>query len=88
MDEVREALHNPTELVKELADLLEVVAALAGQNGITAEALQAEQHAKRAKRGGFNKGEYLSWFDVPQGHADLENLNGQPHKYLPLGEVD
>jgi predicted house-cleaning noncanonical NTP pyrophosphatase (MazG superfamily) len=88
VDEVREAFHNPAELVKELADVLEVVAALAAQSGITAEALAAEQAAKRSKRGGFERGDYLSYFDVPAGHADLANLEGQPHKYLPLGQVE
>lgn len=88
VDEVREALSSPTELVKELADVLEVVAALANQFGITPQALVAEQAAKRTKRGGFTKGEYLGHFDVPLGHEDLANLNTQPHKYLPLGEVD
>ncbi len=88
VDEVREALANPAELVKELADVLEVVQALAAQNGISPDALMAEQATKRAARGGFAAGDYLSTFDVPEGHPDLENLNGQPHKYLPLGEVE
>jgi len=88
VDEVREALHQPAELVKELADVLEVVAALAAQSGMSAEALATEQQAKLTKRGSFSKGDYLSDFDVPADHADLANLNGQPHKYLPLGTVE
>jgi predicted house-cleaning noncanonical NTP pyrophosphatase (MazG superfamily) len=88
VDEVRESLNNPTELVKELADVLEVVEALAQQFGISRENLIAEQAAKRTKRGGFTRGDYLGHFDVPAGHADLVNLTAQSHKYLPLGEVD
>jgi predicted house-cleaning noncanonical NTP pyrophosphatase (MazG superfamily) len=87
VDEVREVLGNPAELVKELADVMEVVQALAAQSGVSEEDLLAEQQAKRAKRGGFTKGDYLSHFDVPADHADLENLTSQPHKYLPLGKI-
>ncbi len=87
VDEVREALNNPQDLVKELADVLEVVQALAAQYGVTPEALLAEQAAKRAKRGGFSKGDFLAHFDVPTGHPELTDLDAQPHKYLPLGQV-
>lgn len=52
-EEVQEYLQS--EAVEELADLLEVVYALAGLQGTSPEALEALRLEKRARRGGFEK---------------------------------
>jgi predicted house-cleaning noncanonical NTP pyrophosphatase (MazG superfamily) len=47
------------ERVEELADILEVVHALAGRFGIDVAGLQRAADAKRAERGGFDGGIWL-----------------------------
>jgi predicted house-cleaning noncanonical NTP pyrophosphatase (MazG superfamily) len=47
------------ELAEELADVLEVVRALASEVGLTFEGVVELADAKRAQRGGFNRGLFL-----------------------------
>lgn len=54
MEEVYEYLES--EDTKELADILEVINALASTHGISQEELEQLQQDKRKKRGGFEKG--------------------------------
>ena len=60
VEEAFEALNaNDQTLVEELADVLDVVDALARSSGIDSAYLASVRQAKRAKRGGFDKGIYL-----------------------------
>jgi len=52
-EETKEFLEGRT--VEELADILEVVYALAGDDGLTQDALEAIRLKKRAERGGFDQ---------------------------------
>jgi predicted house-cleaning noncanonical NTP pyrophosphatase (MazG superfamily) len=62
VEEAREAAAAPpAELLSELADLCEVVEALAAVHGITPEALRGEQHRRRLERGGFDDRILLLW---------------------------
>lgn len=45
-----------TELIGELADLLEVIHALAKKLGVSLDEIESERQAKRERRGGFDKG--------------------------------
>lgn len=60
-EEVREFLEaeGKKEAVEELADVLEVVFALAGVKGATVEELMAVREAKAQERGGFGKRVFL-----------------------------
>ncbi len=51
------------ELLKELADVLEVVDTLAGAHDIPLENIRAFQAQKRAARGGFEKKLFLAYVD-------------------------
>ena len=51
------------ELVKELADLYEVIDSLIAAQGIDREAIFAEQERRRINRGGFRKRICLLWAD-------------------------
>jgi predicted house-cleaning noncanonical NTP pyrophosphatase (MazG superfamily) len=50
---------SPSERIEELADILEVVEALAGKFGIDMAAVERAADAKRAERGGFDGGLWL-----------------------------
>lgn len=58
--EVRDA-GDRSELVKEIADLLDVIAALRELRGITDEELTTAIASRREKRGGFTKRSYVLW---------------------------
>lgn len=56
MEEAREvATASPSELIKELADLYEVLDALITTTGISEEMILTEQRIRREERGGFQK---------------------------------
>lgn len=57
--EVHDAIHDNAELVKELADLQEVLDTLMGENNITREQVLEMQEKRRNERGGFEKKLFL-----------------------------
>lgn len=60
--EVKAAL-NQDDLIKELADLSEVIEAIIQENGISKEEILAEQKKRRNERGGFENRTKLIWVD-------------------------
>jgi predicted house-cleaning noncanonical NTP pyrophosphatase (MazG superfamily) len=60
-EEVEEYLYaqNNQEAVEELADILEVINALAGDHGISIEELERVRHTKANERGGFQEKVFL-----------------------------
>jgi len=56
------------ELIDELADLSEVMDALAQVNGVTKDEIEVRRLAKRAERGGFDERVYNA---AVEGEADL-----------------
>jgi predicted house-cleaning noncanonical NTP pyrophosphatase (MazG superfamily) len=62
VEEAQEAARaKPEELIKELADLYEVMDSLMATRGIDREAVLAEQGNRRQSRGGFNQRLRLLW---------------------------
>ncbi|HEY9807824.1 MAG TPA: nucleoside triphosphate pyrophosphohydrolase [Halomicronema sp.] len=57
------AVLNDEDLIKELADLFEVIEAILQESGISKEAVLAEQKKRRNERGGFEKRIKLIWVD-------------------------
>lgn len=57
------AVLNDEDLIKELADLFEVIEAILQESGISKEAVLAEQKKRRNERGGFEKRIKLIWVE-------------------------
>ncbi len=60
--EVTAAL-NQEDLIRELADLSEVIEAIIKESGISKEVILAEQKKRRNERGGFENRTKLIWVD-------------------------
>lgn len=69
------------EVTEELADVLEVVKAVARFHGISESAVEEARQAKRKRRGGFEKYCYIESIRVPDGHPKLAYYVGQPEAY-------
>lgn len=63
--EVKEAKKD--ELVKELADVLELIKSIAENENINFELVEKKQKERRKERGGFKKKLFLIWSDRPAG---------------------
>ena len=63
VEEVDELLSaaTPDQVLEEIADISEVLAALAERYGADAAEMRARQIAKRCDRGGFERGIVLRW---------------------------
>ena len=57
------AAKNEAEVVKEIADLYEVVDTLLAASGISREVVLAKQQQRREERGGFGRRLQLLWVD-------------------------
>ena len=67
VEEAEEAAQASEEnLVKELADLLDVIDALIESSGITQESILLERDQKRAEKGGFTQKVKLLWTESPE----------------------
>lgn len=58
-----EAAADPDEILKELADVMEVIRTLCQSLGKTLADLESLRQAKFTARGGFEKRQFLSWVD-------------------------
>ena len=64
LEEAHEAQTAPEEkLISELADLLEVLRALANASGMSWDDVELEAERKRAERGGFDRRLFLEYVD-------------------------
>lgn len=66
VEEVLEYQHDKT--IEELADILEVVYALARTHGISSDELETVRKAKAEEKGGFEKRIFLKHVLIPQTH--------------------
>jgi predicted house-cleaning noncanonical NTP pyrophosphatase (MazG superfamily) len=66
-EEVSELLGaaSDADALDEVADILEVLAALASRYGADQEAIRLKQRRKRNARGGFDRGIVLCWTEAP-----------------------
>jgi len=83
MEEAREAAaaESRADLVEELADLAEVVMALAAAHGIEPEEIEAKRLAKRAERGGFDGRVWNDAVAAPEGSPALDYYLARPQAY-------
>lgn len=72
------------DLLGELADVAEVVLALAQAHGFTPADLEARRLAKREERGGFDGRIYNAAVEADQGCPALSYYLGRPDQYPPI----
>ncbi|HEY9236108.1 MULTISPECIES: nucleoside triphosphate pyrophosphohydrolase [Phenylobacterium] len=78
--EVRDAA-SPAELAAELADVMEVIAALAQASGLTMEEIETQRLAKRAARGGFDQRIFNAAVEAVDGLPAADYYLARPAQY-------
>jgi predicted house-cleaning noncanonical NTP pyrophosphatase (MazG superfamily) len=82
VEEAHEArLAGPDEIAWELADVLEVVHALAQARGLNLQDIEAARLAKRAERGGFDARVYNAAVEAEEGLPAAEYYLARPTQY-------
>lgn len=72
---------NQGDLIDELADVMEVIAALADASGVTAGEIEARRQAKRAERGGFDERVFNAAVEARDGLPAAEYYLARPMHY-------
>ena len=85
--EVQEAT-SKEDLTEEMADVFEVLHALAKANHISLEDIEQKRMEKADLRGGFDGGAYCAHMDVPKGHPQVKKFQAMPDKYPEMGGVE
>lgn len=74
-----------SDLVDELADVHEVMRALATASGVTEDEIEGRRQAKRAERGGFDRRVYNAAVEGEQGSAGAAYYLARPGQYPQEG---
>lgn len=77
--EVHEA--SPDELAWELADVLEVITALAKASGLSMDEIEAKRLAKHAERGGFEDRVFNAAVEIDDGQPAADYYLARPRQY-------
>lgn len=72
---------NQGDLIDELADVMEVIAALAEASGVTPGEIEARRQAKRAERGGFDERVFNAAVEARDGSPAAEYYLARPMQY-------
>lgn len=72
---------NQTELINEMADVLEVLYALCKASNISLETLEQKRNEIRVARGGFEEKIYLEYFELAQDNPLVADFKSRPDKY-------
>lgn len=72
---------SPDELLEELADLSEVIRALAEANAISTKQIEEARARKQEQKGGFDQRIYISHVEMPSGHSSINYYLDRPEKY-------
>lgn len=72
---------SPDEIAGELADVLEVVHAMAQVHGLSPQDVEAARLAKRAARGGFDARVYNAAVEAPEGLPAADYYLARPQQY-------
>jgi predicted house-cleaning noncanonical NTP pyrophosphatase (MazG superfamily) len=75
------AAASPTELTGELADVLEVIHAMAAAHGLSMSEVEAKRLAKRAERGGFDDRVFNAAVEAPDGLPAADYYLARPDQY-------
>lgn len=85
--EVQEATIK-SELTEEIADVLEVIHALAAANDISLEDIEIKRKEKAEMRGGFTQGTYCAYMDIPADHPAVKKFQAMPNKYPEIAIIE
>lgn len=91
-EEVSEVLEATTakDIKEEIADVLEVLYAIAKYYGLQMEHLEKKRLQKQAERGGFSKGLFVTSIELDEENEEsqpvLEYCLAQPEKYPEITE--
>ena len=75
------AATNETDLIDELADVMEVIAALAEASGVPLQAVEERRQAKREERGGFDERVFNAAVEARDGLPAAEYYLARPTQY-------
>ena len=75
------AATSQVDLIDELADVMEVIAALADASGVPLQAVEERRQAKRAERGGFAERVYNAAVEARDGLPAAEYYLARPMQY-------
>lgn len=78
--EVHEAA-SAAELVDELADVMEVIHALASASGVSLDDVESRRQAKRTERGGFDARVYNAAVEAGDGSPAADYYLARPTQY-------
>lgn len=83
LEEAQEAHEaaSTAELVDELADVMEVIHALAGASGVSLDDIEARRQAKRVERGGFEARVFNAAVEASDGSPAAEYYLARPTQY-------
>ena len=83
VEEAREAAASGTreDLIEELADLAEVIAALTTAAGISVDEIEDKRLTKRAERGGFDERVFNAAVEAPDGASAIDYYLARPDQY-------
>ena len=82
-EECKESLtaSQPEALLEELADLSEVMIALAQAHGFSQKQLEDKRIAKKEEKGGFENRVYNAFIETPTNNPKAAYYRAQPDKY-------
>ena len=75
------AAADETDLIDELADVMEVIAALAEASGVPLQAVEERRQAKRDERGGFDERVFNAAVEARDGLPAAEYYLARPTQY-------
>ena len=75
------AATSQVDLIDELADVMEVIAALADASGVPLQAVEERRQAKRAERGGFAERVFNAAVEARDGLPAAEYYLARPMQY-------
>ncbi len=83
MEEAQEAAEaqDTTELVDELADVMEVIHSLIKATGISLDAIEQSRQEKLETRGSFDSRTYSEFVDIDTDHYLYEHYKNNPKRY-------
>jgi predicted house-cleaning noncanonical NTP pyrophosphatase (MazG superfamily) len=77
---------NATELMEELADVLEVIHAFCNAYGFNFEYIDSLRLCKKEERGGFEDRLYSPYVDIEDNNPMISYYTSEPNKYPELSE--
>lgn len=83
VEEAKEVItaKNISELEEELADVLEVINAIASAKGVSLEDVENTRIKKKARKGGFERRIYCEYIEISSDNKEIEYCFAKPEEY-------